>query len=166
MNDISVFADFNIYMGKILQTMMDDPELAKLLYYDHVDPLSQEDFDTSLLFERNLFPYDFIPDVVSEPKSVLFVGFDNIETNEENGKIADFDIVFNFLVHNDLWKIANQCLRPYSILHRVDCLFNNKFKIGIFKLILDVVRHYRPNSKYSGFSCVYRASDFNSVRNV
>lgn len=165
MTKVSIFDDFNKYTDTLLRRIIDDVELSKLLYYTSDDPLAEPDFDTSIIFDNNLFPDETIADIVTTPKTTLGVVVDEISPLEDNVKYASFEVKFYLLTHRSLQKIANQHMRLYDIMRRIDILFNNESGIGMYKLTLNRAYRIKPNEDYSGFIISYDATVMNQIKN-
>jgi len=160
-----IFGSLNKYIGDIILKILDDVPLCKLIGSTEYDPLAVEDFDTSTVLHKNLFPFAFVPEITADPITVMNVIIDDIAPFNDGAKFGTLTVYFNVLVHDDLCQIANQELRYFSILDRIDTLFNGYIGLGTRKIVLDGANHVRPIAKYSGYSCAYTVSEMNQVRN-
>lgn len=70
----------------------------------------------------------------------MSVFFDNIKLPSDNKGTKETSLVFNVIVHKNLWRMSGTgMLRPYSILHEVDEICNDQRIAGIKKFLLTEV---------------------------
>lgn len=123
-------------LGIIVDQIMQNNRLKKLLYYTTKDALSQPalNAEQSLeLFGKNV---KIVPKLYVD-KSVLnyiIINFDNFTTNRSNPEFRDNIIEFDIVCHFDQWQMTDFQLRPYRIAAELDSMFNNKHLTGIGKL--------------------------------
>jgi hypothetical protein len=142
----------------VLNELIKNQELCKLLYYKDSDPLSQSDISNSKdLINKNILAFPFIDEVVKDTSSFLMVTFDNF-TYSKGGEYQNGDIMFHVLCHKDLWQIKGG-LRPYAILDEIQNTFDNK-KIGIGKVKLSSLRQSYVNDAYKGYIARFNYIDF------
>ncbi len=157
------FEELDENINKVMMKLIESQNLCKLLYYDtghDEDPLSKPDIQdmSSLLFDR-IYPLPKIPNIEESTSSLLTVFFDEIRLSE-NINFKGTILSFTILCHIDLWRMPGK-LRPYSIKHEIDKIFNEQRVIGIGKMQFERSRFTWANEKYSGYRLDYRIYDFN-----
>lgn len=163
---MSKMQNLNTDMFIILNKLLANKNLCKLLAYTDSDPLSLNDVEQSksLLF-NNIYPFSFVPDVQSDPTTIINVIFDNFTLVNSNNSYTTNLVVFNILCHQDLWLINNNQLRPFSIMSELDKIFNDVLCIGLQKLYLESANVIVANEKYSGYILSYIATNDNNIKN-
>lgn len=154
------FKELNDNVTQVLLKLLESQNLCKLLHYISDDPLSEPDIDPYLLIHKNIFPLPKIPEVSDTKCNYLTVVFDTFRLGENKG-VKDGTLMFTVFVHNDLWLISGQ-LRPFSIMHEIDKLFNNQRIIGVKKLQFESGRFVAPNKDYSGYQVIYKVVSGNN----
>lgn len=148
------FKELNDNVTQVLLKLLESQNLCKLLYYNSIDPLSEPDIDPYSLLMKKIFPIPKIPGVEEAESSYLTVVFDSFRLGDNKG-VKDGKLLLTAFVHEKLWFINGQ-LRPISIMHEIDKLFNNQRIIGIKKLQFESGRFVAPNEKYSGYQVTYK----------
>ncbi|MNH66533.1 hypothetical protein D3C73_185660 [compost metagenome] len=157
------FEQLNKNTEDILLSIIDNQNLCKLIHYDSNDPFSEKDIeDTSeLLFER-IFPFPKIPGVETKALTYLNVYMDNFLIPSANNGVKEALIIFNVITHNDLWRMEGTgMLRPYSILHEIDEMFNKERVIGIKKLKFNRGKYIYLNNQFGGYEASYVVTSVN-----
>jgi hypothetical protein len=149
--------ELNNNLMVVLNKLITNQNLCKLLYYTSTDPLSEANIsDTRTLIKKNIIPKPFIQGVIETPCSFLTVYFDNFTF--ANRSYSDGRIIFEAIVHESLWDIKGG-IRPYSILDEIELLFDNQKVIGIGKTQIDSIRQLWVNDSYKGYRLVFKFSD-------
>ena len=126
---ISIEKDLSIIVNELMQ----NDRLKKLLYYTTRDALNQKNLnaDESLqLFGKNikLVPKLYIDNSVL---NYIIINFDNFTTNATNPEFRDNIVEFDIICHFDQWQLDDFQLRPYRIAAEIDSMFNDKHLTGI-----------------------------------
>lgn len=147
----------------ILEKIVTNDNIAKLLYYGEKDALSKDNLSADIKLSM---VNDYIRVVPILPKDIeaknyIIIQFDNFSpssTDPMNYKefLLTFDIFCNF----QNWILDNYQLRPYAIMNEIDKMFNmSKLNssgpinfVGANSLII--------NENLLGFSLVYRIYDY------
>ena len=114
-------------MGLIVNMMLKNENLKKMLHYTTRDCLSQPKLteDESLdLFGKNI---KIIPklQIDKEVLNYLIISFDNFTRNGNNPEFRDNIIEFDIICHFDQWHMKDFELRPYKIAAELDSMFND-----------------------------------------
>lgn len=152
---LSMEKDTGIIVNKILQ----DKRLQRLLYYPTKDCLSQPDLTEEQAIGLFGQQVRIVPrlDVDNLLKNYLIITFNNFRTNYENPQFRDNTIMFDILCHYDTWQLEDFSLRPYKIAGELDFLFNDKRLTGIGKLEFLSATELFLNTEYGGLCLCYQA---------
>jgi hypothetical protein len=149
---------FNENLMDILDKLISNQNLCKLLYYDSSDPLKENDIaDTKILLKKNIIPKPFMQIANTQSVSFLTVYFDNFRFR--NNDYQDGSIVCNVVCHETLWEIKGG-LRPYSVISELENMFSNQKVLGIGKTQLDSIKQVWINDNYKGYQVIFRFTDF------
>lgn len=126
---LSMEKDLNIIIDKIMK----DDRLKRLLYYTSPDALDREkltDEQSNSLFGKQI---KIVPKLYVDGSvlNYIIVSFDNFMTNRTNPEFRDNVIEFDIICHFDQWHLKDFQLRPYRIAAELDSLFNDKHLTGI-----------------------------------
>lgn len=156
----SSFISIEKDMGMIVDMMLKNDRLKKLLYYTTKDCLKQPSLtleqDKELITERYI---RMIPKIYVD-KDVLnyiVISFDNFTPNETNPYYRDNVISFDIICHIDQWELGDFQLRPYKIAAEIDTLFNRKHLSGIGLLEFVGASRAVYNDEFIGLSMMYTA---------
>jgi len=140
-------------------TVLQNQNLCKLINYNTSNPLNEPDLDdpSSLLFQK-IYPLPKLPDTDTEKCSFLNIFFDDFRL--PNLGVKEGYINFDVICHIDLWRIDGM-IRPFSILHEIDEMFNYERIAGIRKLLFDRVKYLYVNEKYTGYRASYKITSGN-----
>jgi hypothetical protein len=123
-------------LNLIVNMMMKNKRLSKMLYYPTADCMSKPDLtedEIYSLFGKNI---KLVPklSVDGEVLNYIIISFDNFTTNATNPEFRDNIIEFDIICHFDSWQMKDFELRPYKIAGEIDSMFNDKHLTGIGKL--------------------------------
>lgn len=163
------FEELNTYIFDIINKILENENLCKLLYYTDKKPLrnnnlTQEQKDE--LIKNNIYAYSFVP-VDNDERVIINIILDNFNNNGSDFFKAGL-IKFNILVCNNL-QITNEGLRVFKIMSELDKMFNSVNYRNFSK--------QRPtksfggnhfvncnalwaNNKYTGYTLVYDCMNF------
>lgn len=153
---LSVEKDMNLIIEKILK----NDNLKKLLYYTSKDCLSRPNLndDQSLsLFGKQIkmVPKIYVDQAVMPYLTITFLNFTpNGENPEFRNNLIEFDIVCHF----DQWHLKDFQLRPYRIAAEIDSMFNNQRLTGIGTLQFTGAQQMMLNDEYAGLCLLYTAT--------
>ena len=146
-------------MGLIVNMMLKNENLKKMLYYTTRDCLSQPKLteDESLdLFGKNI---KIIPklQIDKEVLNYLIISFDNFTMNGSNPEFRDNIIEFDIICHFDQWQMKDFQLRPYKIAGEIDSMFNEKHLTGIGTLKFLGANQMILSDEFAGLCLMYSA---------
>lgn len=156
----SSFISIEKDMGTIVDMMLKDNRLKKMLYYTTKDCLSKEklnDEQTQELITKRYIR--MIPKVYID-KDVLnyiIISFDKFTPNMTNPYYRDNVISFDIICHMDQWELGDFQLRPFKIAAEIDTLFNNKHLSGIGLLEFLGASQIILNDEFAGITLMYSA---------
>lgn len=157
------FKELQFQLDKTIDLLLSNQNLCKLLtvYQEGLNPLEQPDIpDTSELLFKNIFPLPKSLETQENQIVLLNFWFDNFRRGRENPHFKNYELTFDVLCHDDLWRIKGfGFLRPYAIHHEIDKMFNDLNGFGIGKLSLKDDHIIRANQFYSGYRVIYEVHE-------
>lgn len=131
---LSVEKDLMIIINKLLENQ----SLCKLLYYNSKDCLLKQDLTQNQKLEMINKQLKIIPQyqINTECPTFIIVSLDNYKPNETNPEFRDCTVNFDILCHPDHWMLNDFKLRPYKIAGEIDAMLNKKKLTGIGELNL------------------------------
>jgi len=159
MYKVANFKELGENLDVVLNRLLNNPKLCKLLYYDNSNPLASEDIEATeeLLFTK-IFPYPRTSELLEKASSMLIVGFDNFKSI--NSSFVGSIFYVRILCHQSLWRLDVGGLRPYLIINEIANLFNKQEVLGIGDILFDRAVEIREG-QYLGFELVYKITEFN-----
>lgn len=129
----SSFLSMQKDLSLIVNMILKNNNLKKLLYYTTADPLSMpkltEDQSLSLFGKQiKIVPKVYID---ADVLAYIIISFDNFMTNATNPQFRDNLLSFDIICHFDQWQMKDMQLRPYRIAAELDGMFNDKKLTGI-----------------------------------
>ena len=117
----------------IVQKILEDNELKKLLYYNTKDCLDKPDLTQEESYSLIGKQIKIVPKAEINPEgySYIVIGFDCFVPNGNNPQFRDNYITFDILCPFDHWDLGDFQLRPYKIAGRLDARLNNQKLTGI-----------------------------------
>ena len=154
----SSFISIEKDMGTIVDMMLKNNRLKKLLYYNLENCLFQENLteDQSLQLIEDGY-IRMVPKlyVDKDVLNYIIISFDNFTPNITNPEFRDNIISFDIICHFNQWQMPNFQLRPYKIAAEIDTLFNNRHLSGIGKLQFLGANQILINDEFGGISLMY-----------
>lgn len=152
---LSMEKDFNL----IINMMLRNPRLRKLLYYnsqDALDRLAVSEDDALDMLGKNIkiVPKLYVDNSVL---SYIIISFDNFVPNTTNPEFRDNIIEFDIICHFDQWQLKDFQLRPYKIAAEIDSMFDKKHLTGIGELEFLGANQMILTDEYAGICLMYRA---------
>ena len=156
----SSFISIEKDMGTIVDMMLKNNRLKKLLYYNVENCLFQENLteDQSLKLIEDGY-IRMVPKlyVDKDVLNYIIISFDNFTPNITNPEFRDNIISFDIICHFNQWQMPNFQLRPYKIAAEIDTLFNNRHLSGIGELQFLGANQILINDEFGGISLMYSA---------
>ena len=155
----SSFLSIDKDMSRIIQKLLKNQRLCKLLYYTQKDCLAAPDLTDTQIQSLINHQIKIIPRLLidSECPNYIIITMDNFVTNESNPEFRDCTISFDIFCHPDHWNLGNFQLRPYKIAGEIDSELNNSKLTGIGILSFANGTNLLINDQLMGISLVYKA---------
>lgn len=145
-------------MGIIVDKIMKNSRLKKLLYYNTKDALNKPaltEAQSLELFGKNikLVPKLYVDGSVL---TYIIISFDNF-IQSSNPEFRDNIIEFDIICHFDQWQLDDFQLRPYRIAAEIDSTFDNKHLTGIGELQFLGANQIILTDEFAGLCLMYQA---------
>jgi hypothetical protein len=147
---------------KVLEKILENQDICKLLYYDTAFPLEQPNIDDTWgsIFMKRVFPLTYIPTTQDTTGSLLSVYFSDISA--EGVYFKNIRLKFVVMSHHDSWmNMETGDLRPDFICEKIDEMFNSENGFGIGKILFESRREIYPSDKFAGYIMTYNITEFN-----
>lgn len=146
-------------MGIIVNAIMKNDRLKKMLYYTTTDCLNRPKLtqeQTLDLFGKQI---KIVPKLYVDGSvmNYIIVSFDNFTLNATNPEFRDNIIEFDIICHFDQWHMKDFELRPYKIAAELDSMFNEKHLTGIGTLKFLGANQMILTDEYAGLCLMYQA---------
>ena len=146
-------------MGIIVNAIMKNDRLKKMLYYTTTDCLNKPKLtqeQTLDLFGKQI---KIVPKLYVDGSvmNYIIVSFDNFTINATNPEFRDNIIEFDIICHFDQWHMKDFELRPYKIAAELDSMFNEKHLTGIGTLKFLGANQMILTDEYAGLCLMYQA---------
>ena len=146
-------------MGIIVQMIMKNDRLKKMLYYTTKDCLDRPKLtkmQTNGLFGEQI---KIIPKLYVDHSvlNYIIVSFDNFVPNRTNPEFRDNIIEFDIICHYDQWHMKDFELRPYKIAAELDSMFSGQHLTGIGRLEFNGANQILLTNEYAGLCITFRA---------
>ena len=131
----SSFLSMEKDMGIILNKILGNPRLLRLLYYTSKDALDKPDLNDDQILELLEKNIKIIPQIKIDKEVVnyLVISFNNF-IESSNPEFRDNVIEFDIICHLDNWQLKDFQLRPFKIAGELDQMFNNNKFTNIGRL--------------------------------
>ena len=157
----SSFLSIEKDMGLIMQEMLKNERLKKLLFYTSADALEPDKARLTPEESLSLIGTSIknIPKIYidNEVLNYVIINFDNFTPNPTNPEFRDNIIEFDILCHFKQWQLKDFKLRPYRIAAEIDSMFDGKNLTGIGKLEFLGGTLIAQNDEFGGVALLYRA---------
>ena len=146
-------------MGIIVEMIMNNDRLKKMLHYTSADCLKKPNLtqnETYELFGKNI---KIVPKLYVDGSvlNYIIISFDNFSTNATNPEFRDNIIEFDIICHFDQWHMKDFELRPYKIAAVLDSMFNVKRLTGLGELRFLGANQMILTDEYAGLCVMYQA---------
>lgn len=154
-------------IGKDLQLIMEkivtNDQLAKLLYYGEKDAVKKENLSADIKLSMVNDYVRVVPVLPKdlEAKNYIIVQFDNFSPNPVDAMIyKEFLLTFDVFCNAQNWILDDYQLRPYAIMNELDKMFNLSKLNSSGPINFVGANHMIINENLLGFSLVYRVHDY------
>ena len=153
----SSFLSINKDMKLLVDKIMANERLCKLLYYTDADALDKPkltDEQKIGLFNKQIknVPKLYIDNSVL---AYIIINFDNF-VESSNPEFRDNMIEFDIICHFDQWQLRDFNLRPYRIAAELDSMLNNQRLTGIGLLEFVGANQIILNDEFAGICLMYK----------
>lgn len=152
-----------ICKDKILNTILNDYELVRLIDETYVDPTTETVKSSDALVYNKVFPYYFNPDGITDAISFVIMKVDTPTVQDR--LIKNMSITITVASNQSLMKV------PFGIGTRIDqmgaCidrLLNGREDLGFGKLMLKSVFETSINAVYRCREITFIVDEFNDTR--
>ena len=147
-------------MGIIVNAIMKNDRLKKMLYYTTTDCLNRPKLtqeQTLDLFGKQI---KIVPKLYVDGSvmNYIIISFDNFTPNASNPEFRDHIISFDIICHFDQWQLKDFALRPYKIAAEIDSMFNNTHLTGIGTLQFIGATQIVLTDEFAGLCLLYEAT--------
>ena len=145
-------------MGLLVNHILKNERLKKLLYYDTPNALNQPDVPMDKSLEMFGKQIKIVPKLkVDRPEfCYVVISFDNFTPNMTNPEFRDNIIAFDIVCHFDQWNLGDLQLRPYKIAAELDSMFNNKHLTGIGQIDFLGANQIVLSDEFAGLTLMYQ----------
>jgi len=146
-------------MGIIVNAIMKNDRLKKMLYYTTTDCLNRPKLTQEQTLDMFGKQIKIVPKLYVDGSvlNYLIVSFDNFTLNATNPEFRDNIIEFDIICHFDQWHMKDFELRPYKIAAELDSMFNDKHLTGIGTLQFLGANQMILTDEYAGLCLMYQA---------
>ena len=151
---LNVEKDLGIILDKILQ----NDRLQKLLYWNHKDALTRRKLTDDEKFSLIGKQIKLVPKIYIDPEMLVYIiiGVDDFTPNDSNPEFRDNIIHFDIVCHFDQWLLDDMQLRPYKIAAELDSMFDNSKLTGIGNIrFLGAAQNALGGEEFAGISLIY-----------
>lgn len=131
-------AELGANLQKIINRLISNKDLLKLLYYNDKDPLSQPDLTEKQIKEEVLEKLiKIIPRIGPKEtaNSIISIRVVSARRNLENNEFRDITIAVEIFVPLTQWIIKDSNLRPFAIMGEIQKSLDNKKINGLGRMI-------------------------------
>lgn len=132
------FGETGVNLRTMINRLMSNQNLMKLLYYTDLNPLSHEDIDKEVIVNEILNKQlVYIPLIESNEyaKSYIAILIDSGNKNMGNSSFINVDITVSVLTPISQWMIKDNNLRPFAIMGEIQKSLDEKTVDGFGKII-------------------------------
>lgn len=146
-------------MGLLVDLIIKNQRLQKLLYYDIPNALDQPQVPQEKVLEMFGKQIKIVPKLkVDKPEfCYLVISFDNFTQNASNPMFRDNIVSFDIVCHFDQWNLQDFALRPYRIAAELDSMIDKKKLTGIGEMQFLGCSQIVLSDEFAGLSLIYQA---------
>ena len=146
-------------MSIIVNTMLKNNRLKKMLYYTSRDCLERDNLtedETLELFGKNI---KIVPKLYVDGSvlNYLIISFDNFVPNGTNPEFRDNIIEIDIICHFNQWQLKDFQLRPYRIAAELDAMLDKQKMTGIGELEFLGCNQIILTDEFAGLCLMYSA---------
>ena len=149
---------------KIVNKLLQNQNLLKLIKYTDRDPLSHPDIpqdEIDKMLHKNILITPKIPDEDQDKNCYIIILLDKYIVDPQNADFKIATVRFDVLCPMDRWVVNGKSLRPYLMINEIDKEFNEKKLAGIGNLSFISSNRLVVSPYLSGYSLKYGHTEFN-----
>ncbi len=149
---------------KIVNKLLQNQNLLKLIKYTDRDPLSHPDIpqdEIDKMLHKNILITPKIPDEDQDKNCYIIILLDKYIVDPQNADFKIATVRFDVLCPMDRWVVNGKSLRPYLMMNEIDKEFNEKKLAGIGNLSFISSNRLVVSPYLSGYSLKYGHTEFN-----
>lgn len=156
--DLSSFLSTEKDLSIIMQKILSNQKLLKLLYYPNKDCLKGKDLTPDQIMSMINHQIRIVPVVNAEEAcpNYIVISFGSFTENRTNPEFRDNHIMFDIICNPDHWILNNFQLRPLKIAGELDRMFKNKHLTGIGDVTFNSGSQLLLNRKLAGYCLDYK----------
>lgn len=154
----SSFLSIDKNLALIVNKMLENQRLCKLLYYTQRDCLKAENLtpkEKLSLIDNQIKITPYLP-INSDCPIYIVITFNRFLPNYKNPEFRDFNIKIDIICHPDHWHLGNFALRPYKIAGEIDAMLNKTKLTGIGEVEFQGADDLLLNEQLCGLTLIYR----------
>ena len=146
-------------LGIIIDLILNNKRLQKLLYYTTPDAMSKPDLTEEQavsLINNNI---KIVPKLTIDPdvKNYIYVIFDDFKTNDTNPEFQDNIIYFHIICHYSQWQMKDFQLRPFRIAAEIKTMLEQKELTNIGDIEFIGMSHLNYTDEFMGVGMMFYA---------
>lgn len=128
----SSFASVESTLSKVVERLMKNDRLKRLLYYTDRHALGLPKLDQEQTYSLLNNQIRIVPKLTidHDAKPYVIISLDNFVPFENQTTFRSFQLTFDVIVPFEFWQLDNFKLRPYAIAGEIDAMINNDFIFG------------------------------------
>ena len=157
-NPVSSFLSVEKDAALIMDRIVENKNLQKLIYYNTPDALSQPNLTEEQMSDLIKNNIKFVPKIHVDQlvETYLLINFDGFQETY-NPEFRDNVIEFDIICHIDQWMLKDFKLRPFRIAAELDSMLNNKHLTNMGQMeFLSLDSKLVESSEYAGMCLRYR----------
>lgn len=132
----SSFLSLDKDLSLIVDKLMQDERLCRLLYYPTKDCINQNNLTSEQKVQLFTKQISIVPKITVDPEiyNYLIVSFDSFLPNDTNPQFRNNTLGFDIISHFSTWVINDSQIRPYRIAAEIDTILSEIKLTGIGEL--------------------------------
>ena len=132
----SSFLSLDKDLSLIVDKLMQDERLCRLLYYPTKDCINQNNLTYEQKVQLFTKQISIVPKITIDPEiyNYLIVCFDSFLPNDTNPQFRNNTLGFDIISHFSTWVINDSQIRPYRIAAEIDTILSEIKLTGIGEL--------------------------------
>lgn len=145
-------------LSLIVNKLLNNQRLCKMLYYTQKDCLNAEDLTMQERLTLINKQIKIVPRLYIDENCPIYiiVTFNNFSPNMTNSEFRDCLINFDIICHPDHWNLGNFQLRPHKIAGEIDAMINGQKLTGIGEIQFLDGHNLVLNDQLMGMSLIYQ----------